>query len=159
MARDTLTLNRGPRPTRETMQSPEPWTPPSVLPDPEPKDGFVFRWVATEVAGESVKAHTSLRFREGWEPCRAEDHPEFSLLIEKDAKDGLIKVGGLLLCKMPQERSEARAAYYRKMASENARSVDNNLMKESDPRMPLSRPERRTQVVLGGSKVVNSDDT
>jgi hypothetical protein len=157
MAKETLTLNRAPHETRESLQHSEPWTPPSILPDPEPRDGFTFRWVAAEVNGESVKAHMSLRFREGWEPVLASEHPEFDLVTDKDAPNGLIKIGGLILCKMPTEKAKQRERYYRDMARMNATSVDNNLMSQSDPRMPLSKPERRSQVVLGGSKSVLPD--
>jgi hypothetical protein len=58
-------------------------------------------------------------------------------------------VGGLLLAKMPVETVEQRRAYYNQMATQQMEAVDSNLMRESDSRMPLSSPERRTQVTFG----------
>ena len=55
------------------------WKPASVIPDPEPQDGWVFRWVRTSILGQTDATHTSRMFREGWEPVRAEDHPELML--------------------------------------------------------------------------------
>lgn len=153
--RDTLALKGL---SKEPVKRSEPWQPPSLLPDPEPQDGFVFRWVAAEVNGEPVKAHTSIRFREGWEPVLAGDHPEFQTVLDKDTPMGVIKIGGLILCKMPTERAEARARYYQNMARANVRSVDNNLMRENDPRMPMSKPERRSEVVLGGNRGGTPDE-
>jgi hypothetical protein len=44
------------------------YVPPSTLPEPEPQPGWCFRWVATEVLGQSVPQNTSKKIREGWEP-------------------------------------------------------------------------------------------
>jgi|TARA_R100001224_G_C3902327_1_gene108923 hypothetical protein len=91
-------------------------------------------------------------FRGGWTPCRAEDHPELCIQSDVDSrfgKDGNIEVGGLLLCKMPKEKSEQRAAYYRDLAAQQMAAVDSNFMREQDPRMPLLQPERKTRVDFG----------
>jgi hypothetical protein len=59
-----------------------------------------------------------------------------------------IEVGGLMLCKTPAELVEQRNKYYRTQAENQMVSVDNNFMRENDPRMPLFR-ERRTEVTFG----------
>jgi hypothetical protein len=60
-----------------------------------------------------------------------------------------IEIGGLLLCKTPVEFTEQRDAHFGKIASSQMDSVDNNFMRENDPRMPLFK-ERQTKVSAFG---------
>lgn len=131
------------------------YTPPSALPTPEPRDGYRFRWVRVSMVNQSDKSNVSKRFREGWEPAKLEDFPElqveFSIFDDDNrfAKEGLIEVGGLVLCKMAEERAQARDDHYNNLARNQMVSVDNNLMRENDSRMPLLRPERSTWTTFG----------
>ena len=111
------------------------YTPPSALPDPTPEPGMVYRWIATHVLGEAQNTNVSTKMREGWEPVKAVDHPE--LMLEGNAKTGNVEIGGLMLCKMPRERAQARDEYYAKQAQAQMESVDNSFLKQSDSRMPL----------------------
>jgi hypothetical protein len=83
-----------------------------------------------------MPSNVSQRFREGWEPVRCEDVPELMLPANKQ---GNVEVGGLVLCKAPQEMVDARADYYRKQAASQMKSVNDQLMSNNDPRMPLFR--------------------
>ena len=145
-----MTEERPPREneTREEFARPDDsWIPASILPDPEPQDGYVFRWVKTKLQGESDNAHVSRMFREGWEPVRAEDHPELKLASDMGSQfEGNIEVGGLLLCKAPEGKMKAREKHFGEIAENQMMSVDNNFMRENDPRMPLLEPERRSRV-------------
>jgi len=47
---------------RETEKRDEPWAPQSILPDPKPQDGYVFRWIATSVNGTVLNTNVSSRF-------------------------------------------------------------------------------------------------
>ena len=38
--------------TREVEQRDRPWTPPKLLPSPDPQEGYVFRWVRSAIRGE-----------------------------------------------------------------------------------------------------------
>ena len=128
------------------------WVPPSILPNPHPQEGWVFRWVRTSVLGNADNTNVSKMFRGGWVPCRAEDHPELCIQSDVDSRfgsDGNIEVGGLLLCKTPKEENEKRAKYYRDLADNQMSAVDSNFMREQDPRMPLLKPERKTRVDFG----------
>ena len=128
----------------------KPWQPPSLLDAPDAPEGYVYRWIRESMVGQEDKANMSKRIREGWEPVRAEDHPEFEAPTVEDGKHaGVIGVGGLILEKMPIEIVEQRREYYRKMASDQMEAVDSNLMRESDSRMPISKPNRKTQVTFG----------
>ena len=122
------------------------YVPPSALPDPTPEPGYVYRWIATHVLGEAQNINVSNKMREGWEPVKAVDHPE--LMLQGNEKTGNVEIGGLMLCKMPRELAQSRDEYYAKQARAQMESVDNNFLRESDPRMPLFS-EKRSKVTFG----------
>jgi len=107
------------------------YVPPSALPDPKEHPDFNFRWVATHVVGAADPSNVSKKVREGWEPVKAEDHPELQHL----AKSGNIEIGGLMLCRMPREITEARNEYYAAQAKGQMDSVDNSFLQQNDARM------------------------
>lgn len=123
----------------------EMYTPPSLLPFPDPEPGYVFRYIATHVLGQADPANVSKRFREGWQPCKATDYPELMLNANTD---GNIEIGGLMLCKMSAEQAKARDEYYAAQNKAQMESVDNSFMKVNDPRMPLFK-ERASTVQRG----------
>jgi hypothetical protein len=136
--------------TRETVERPRSWAPPTLLPDPAPEPGYKYRWIRVSMMGQNDPRNVSTKLREGWEPVRAEDHPEISGYLENDNqrfKDNIV-VGGLMLCKTPTEFVEQRNAYYQAQAEAQMRSVDSNFMRENDPRMPLFS-ERKSSVTFG----------
>ena len=138
--------------TRENEAHDQPWEPASILPDPEPQDGYVFRWIRTAMVGHLDNTNVSKRFREGWEPVRAEDHPELQVMSDHNsdwARKGAIEVGGLLLCKSVQKMVDKRRDYYAKHAASQMEAVDNAYMRENDPRMPVLAPDRKTRVAFG----------
>ena len=137
------TINRNPR----TLEAREKttryvYTPASALPDPTPEPGMVYRWIATHVLGQPQNTNVSTKMREGWEPVKAVDHPE--LMLEGNAKTGNVELGGLMLCKMPRERAQARDEYYAKQAQAQMESVDNSFMRNNDSRMPLFAERKST---------------
>ena len=136
--------------TRETTSRKKTWAPPTVLPEPDKKDGWRYRWVRTSTLNNADNTNVSSKFRQGWEPAKAEEHPEITVLRDRNSefKDN-IEVGGLLLCKAPEEMMSERDAYYRETAQNQMVSVENNFMRENDPRMPLSKPEITTRVTFG----------
>jgi hypothetical protein len=135
--------------TRAKLERPAKWMPPQLLPDPHPEPGYAFRWIRVSARGEADPMNISSKMREGWEPVKASEHPEIQLMGggNKTYPDS-IEIGGLLLCKTPTEFIEQRDAYYRQQADGQMNSVDNNFMRENDPRMPLFR-ERQSKVSFG----------
>ena len=135
--------------TRDKTARKQAWTRPTVLPDPIPQDGYKFHWVRVSTMGQPDSTNVSSKLREGWEPVRAEDHPEIfsDAVTDVRFKDNVI-VGGLMLCKAPIELVEQRTEYYDNLAQSQMRSVDNNLMRENDPRMPLFN-DRKSKVTFG----------
>ena len=140
---------------RESEVRTKPWEPASVLPDPTPQDGWTFRWIRTSMQGQSDNTNVSKKFREGWEPVKAEDHPELRILSDHNSEwgaKGAIEQGGLLLCKQPNESVDKRREYYARSAASQMQAVDNAYMRENDPRMPVLSPDRKTRVTFGGGK-------
>ena len=135
--------------TREVMERPKQWMPPKLLPDPNPEEGYAFRWIRIASLGKDDPTNYSSKLAEGWEPVKASDHPEIRLFNATAAKfPDSIEVGGLLLCKTPVEFTEQRDAYYRQQAEAQMNSVDNTFMRENDPRMPMFK-ERKSTVSFG----------
>jgi len=138
---------------REVSQRKQSWTPPQTLPSPKPQPGYVFRWVRTSMVGQADPTNTSAKLREGWEPVKAEDHPEMMLQADPNSRfKGNIEIGGLLLCKAPEDLMKQREDYYSRQAQAQIDSVDNSFMRTNDARMPLFN-EKRSGVSFGkGSK-------
>lgn len=136
--------------TRAQAERPRTWLPPQLLPDPNPEEGYVFRWIRISTLGANDPMNVSSKLREGWEPVKASEHPEIQLMgVSGEGRFAdSIQIGGLILCKTPKELSEQRDAYYRRQAEGQMESVDNSLMRQNDPRMPLFK-ERRTEVKFG----------
>ena len=134
--------------TRETKSRKKHWVKPDVLPAVDVGDGYVPRWIRISTLGVTDASNVSSKLREGWEPVKAEDHPE--LLSDRHERfEGNITQGGLLLCKAPEELVKERNDYYENQTRSQMHSVDNNLMRENDPRMPLFN-ERSTKVTNFG---------
>lgn len=135
--------------TRVKAERPHKWLPPQMLPDPLPEAGYGFRWVRMSTLGTNDPMNISSKLREGWEPVKASAHPELQLMGNGDGRFAdSIQIGGLILCKIPQELATQRDAYYREQAERQMESVDNSFMRENDPRMPLFK-ERSTKVSFG----------
>lgn len=136
--------------TRESSARKKTWVRPSALPTPAPKDGMKFRWVRTSTIGNADTTNVSARFREGYVPVKAADHPELQLMTDQGSRfpDG-VEVGGLLLCAIDEEISDDRVAQQTEMTQRQMEAVDNNYMRQSDPRMPMLRPERSTRTSFG----------
>jgi len=136
--------------TRDKAERKRSWSRPSALPTPEPRDGYKFRWIRTSLTGNSDNPNVSTRFREGYIPVKAADHPELQLVVDLDSRfKENIEVGGLLLCAIPEEIAEDRTEQQLEQANRQLDAVDNNYMRQSDSRMPVLRPERQTRTSFG----------
>ena len=134
---------------RATQERPKQWAPPELLPEPDKQAGYSYRWIRVSMLNQADPRNVSAKIREGWEPVRIEEQPKFKLLIDPDSrfKDN-IEIGGLLLCKTPLEFVQQRADHFADVTRKQTEAVDNNLMRQSDPRMPIFQ-ERRSSVSFG----------
>jgi hypothetical protein len=138
--------------TRSTQERPKQWQRPETLPQPDKQPGYAYRWIRVSSLGQADARNISSKTREGWEPVRIEEQPQFKLLVDPNSrfKDN-VEVAGLLLCKIPSEFMDQRKEYYSKMNKDQVESVDNNFMRENDPRMPLFA-ERKSSTSFGKGK-------
>ena len=129
--------------TREIAERPKQWMPAELLPEPDKQAGYAYRWIRVSTLNQADPRNLSGNLREGWEPVRVEEQPKFQLLVDPTSrfKDN-IEIGGLLLCKTPEEFVDQRNTHYAKQTDAQTDAVDNNLMRQSDPRMPLFKENK-----------------
>lgn len=135
--------------TRAVTERPKQWMPAELLPEPDKQPGYAYRWIRVSTLNAPDPRNLSAKLRELWEPVTIEEQPRFRLLADPQSrfKDN-IEIGGLLLCKSPAEYVEQRNAHVDKQTQAQAEAVDNNLMRQSDPRMPLFK-ERKSGTSFG----------
>ena len=134
---------------RTTTFRPQAWRAPETLPSPDPRPGWKHRWVRISTLGQADPSNISSKLREGYEPCKAEDYPELMLHASTEGRfKGNVEVGGLLLCRIPEEFMQQRAEYYAQQSKAQMESVDNNFLRQSDARMPLFA-EKSSKVSFG----------
>ena len=153
----TEKLDRTSRSSREKVETRnKPWTPPSSLDAPPAPKGFKHRWIRTESIGFMDTGNVSKKLREGWEFVRAEeitnevgDH-DFPVIHEGKYM-GLIGVGGLVLARIPEEIVEQRKQYFNNITVDQVKAVDNDILKEQRPEMPVNI-DRQSRVTFGGNR-------
>jgi len=138
--------------TREKETRKKVWTPPSSLDAPPAPTGFKHRWIRAESLGFNDAKNVNGRLRQGYELVRSDEYPNADYPVVEDGKyAGVIGVGGLLLTRVPEEIAQQRTDHYVKQGQENVEAVDNDLMTEQHPSMPINI-DRQTRVTFGGSK-------
>jgi len=138
--------------TREKTSQKKVWTPPSSLDAPPAPDGYQHRWIRAETMGFDDTKNMAGRLRSGYELVRADAYSgsEYPVISEGKYK-GEIGVGGLLLAKVPIEVVKSREAYFNSMTQDANDAIENDLMKEQHPGMPINA-ERQSRVTFGGTK-------
>ena len=138
--------------SRDKGSRKKPWAPPSRLQAPDAPEGYKHRWIRTAVRGEDDKINVNAKLREGWEPVRSDEYPDSDFSsIEEGKHAGVIGQGGLMLARIPEETAEERTEYYRARTRNQMSAVDEDLMRESHPSMPIQK-ERQSRVTFGGRK-------
>ena len=135
--------------SRTMQERPKQWMPAELLPEPDKEPGFAYRWVRVATLNAADPRNLSGKLREGWEPVTVEEQPTMKLLVDPNSRyAGNIEIGGLLLCKTPTEFVQQRNASVQKVTDAQTRAVDNNLMRQSDPRMPIFN-EKKSSTSFG----------
>ena len=138
--------------TREKTTRKKSWNRPEVLPSPTPEEGYAFRWIRVAMQGTVDATNVSSKLREGWEAVRSEEYPDYEAPTIEDGKfAGVIGNGGLMLCRIPIETANERNEYYGTRTREAMTAVDQDLMKEQNPLMPIHQ-SRQSRVTFGRGK-------
>ena len=138
--------------TRAKQEKPKVWTPPSSLDAPPAPDGYRHRWIRAESMGFDDTKNMSGKVRSGWDLVRADEYPEHDYpSVNEGRYAGVIGVGGLVLARIPEELAKQREAYFQQMTQDRNDALDNDVLKEQHPSMPINQ-ERQTRVTFGGTK-------
>ncbi len=138
--------------TREKTERPKQYKPPSSLDAPPAPDGYRHRWIRAESVGFQDSKNIFGRLREGYELVRADEYKDSDYPVVTDGKyAGVIGVGGLLLARIPEELAQSRMAYQRSQTEGQDESVENDLLKDQDKRMPI-KVDRSSKHTFGGTK-------
>ena len=134
---------------RTSQERPKQWQQAELLPEPDKAPGFAYRWIRVSTLNNADPRNLSAKLREGWEVVSVEEQPKFQLLVDPNSrfKDS-IEIGGLLLCKTPSEFVDQRTKHFSGMTRAQEEAVDNNLMRQSDARMPIFN-ERKSSTSFG----------
>ena len=135
--------------TRAITERPKQWMQPELLPEPDKHPDYAYRWIRVSTLNAADPRNLSAKLREGWEPVPVEEQPKFRLLIDPNSRyKENIEIGGLLLCKTPKDFVKQRNDFFARQTQAQTEAVDNSLMRQSDPRMPLFR-ERKSATSFG----------
>ena len=138
--------------TRSETERPKVWTPPSSLDAPPAPDGFRHRWIRAESLGFQDSKNISGRLRSGYELVRADEYDSEQYPVVLDGKyAGIIGVGGLLLARIPEELAKARVDYQKRLTEGQDESVETDLLRDQDKRMPI-KIDRHSKQTFGGTK-------
>ena len=138
--------------TRSKTERPKVYKPPSSLDAPPAPDGFRHRWIRAESVGFQDRKNIFGRLREGYELVRADEYKDSDYPTVTEGKyAGVIGVGGLLLARIPEELAQSRMAYQRSQTEGQDESVENDLLKDQDKRMPI-KIDRHSKHTFGGTK-------
>ena len=125
----------------DTRKQTDRYTDPSVLPQPNPRPGLTHKYVRFEIMGQKDERNMMAHLQQGWKPCQIEDYPEIP--IYGKAK-GNYEIGGLMLMKQSVEYKKSREEHHSNKTSQQPEAVDNNLMRQNDPRMPMFSERKST---------------
>ena len=132
------------------------WAPSSSLDAPPAPNGYAHRWIRTTVQGFEDTANVSKKLREGWDFVTVEQvqneigNNKYPFYTE-GKYEGCIGIGGLVLARIPEEIAKSRAEYFRKISADQMSAIDNDLMKEQQPGMPINI-DRQSRVTFGGGR-------
>ena len=138
--------------TREKTERPKQYKPPSSLDAPPAPDGFRHRWIRAESMGFNDSKNIHGRLRSGYELVRADEYKDSSYPIVTDGKfAGVIGVGGLVLARIPEELAQSRMDYQKRQTEGQDESVETDLLRDQDKRMPI-KIDRNSKHTFGGTK-------
>jgi hypothetical protein len=151
MQKDTIKASRASQ-TRVKEVRKQVWTPPSSLDAPPAPDGYHHRWIRAESMGFDDTKNMAGKLRSGYELVRADEYPDTDYpAIDTGKYKGVIGVGGLLLARISLELVKSRKEYFDNLTQQKDDAINDDLMKEQHPGMPIDI-DRQSRVTFGGTK-------
>ena len=129
------------------------WNPPAQLAVPEglfESQGYIPRWIRHEIKGAEDSKNVVTKLREGYEPVRPEELPDDYItdVLPAGRYQGTVRVGDLMLVKIPIETVEEKRAYVEQRTERLQDSIDASLMANQNPSMPITK-ESKSSVTKG----------
>ena len=138
--------------TRSKTERPKVYKPPSSLDAPPAPDGYRHRWIRAESVGFQDSKNIFGRLRAGFELVRADEYKDSDYPIVNEGKyAGVIGIGGLLLARIPEELAQSRMDYQARQTEGQDESVETDLLRDQDKRMPI-KIDRNSKHTFGGTK-------
>lgn len=129
--------------------------------DPDPRPGFVQRWVRIDIHSQADNANVMKRFAEGWRPRPADTVPDAEACgysVMSRSGTNVIVDRDRILCEMPVERAEKRAQVVEMSTRRMNRAIEQDIHKHI-PANQLSLNTRKTAVTTGKPRTpVVADD-
>ena len=114
-------------------------------------EGMALRWIRINLRGKDDYTNVGKRVQEGWQFVDVNEVPEIqhtSFVRDEGRYTGAVCRGDLALAKMPLQKAENRQRFYESKSSEMVDAVNQQLMSQSDSRMPI-RNSSKSQVTKG----------
>lgn len=126
---------------------PTSWKRPSQLDAPEPRPGYVQRWVRYRMGNQEDADNLDKMLDQGWRPVkRSAAKRVHELTADLRGKYGqYIVKRGLILMELPEKLAAERNKHYRRKLRQMTDAIDRDLFKLNHPAMPLLKPERSTR--------------
>lgn len=127
---------------------PTTWVRPSALMAPPPRPGYVNRWIRFRSGNEEDRDNLDKMMSQGWRPLpKSKLRKDHVLTANLEGKYGqFVTKRGLILMELPEDLWNQRRDFYMQKQQKMTESIDRNLFREQDRRMPFMTPERRTTV-------------
>jgi len=157
MARNTKLSRNAETRELQSRESDYEYREPNLLDIPESVEerflnqGLKLRWIRVLQKGQDDYQNVGKRLAEGWQFVSVEEVPELqhtSFVREEGRYLGAVCRGDLALAKMPLKKAQNRQAYYEGQSQEMVDAVNQQLMGQSDSRMPI-RNSSKTNVTRG----------
>jgi len=140
------------RSTRDQETRKKTWTPPNKLDLPEPPVGMKYRWVRHELRGESEAGNVYERKRQGYEVVNASEIADYHIdKMEDGSYAGAVRSGDLILMKVPEEIAGQRNDYFEEQANRMQQSVDHEMQRSGNEKMPWKQEADHSSKVKVGS--------
>jgi hypothetical protein len=132
------------------------WKPANTLDAPEPRPGFVQRWVRFLVGSDQDPKNWSRSTREGWRPRSMDtvDKGFNAPTMNHGTLGTVIQVGDVILCEMDERLYKSRKKFFRAKATRQKEAMEKRPMQGTD----IKVEERNASVTFGRRRAKATED-